>query len=102
MYSLRYGTVPVVRYTGGLADTVVDLAPGSLESGRATGFVFRDYNKKAFAEALGRALDLFPDRRKWLALARSGMAQDWSWDRSAALYEHLYRKLVESRVRVPV
>jgi starch synthase len=91
MYSLRYGTVPVVRAVGGLDDTVEDYDGWS----RGTGFKFRDYHPATFALAVRRALELHRDRRAWRALALRGMAQDFSWERSAASYEALYRKLAE-------
>jgi starch synthase len=96
LYSLRYGTVPVVRTTGGLADTIVDCTPETLAAGTATGFRFLAYTPAAFLEALGRALALFlGDRAAWLKLVRTGMQQDWSWDRSAREYNQLYARLEE-------
>jgi len=97
MYSLRYGTVPVVRATGGLADTVTDATEETLRDGTATGFRFDPYDAAALAGALKRAFALFPDRRAWLKLARTGMNQDWSWDRSASTYETLYNEIVRAR-----
>jgi starch synthase len=93
MYSLRYGTVPVVRGVGGLADTVRDYAPGRRG---ATGFVFHDYTAPALLEALARALDLFKDRRKWRTLQTAGMSQDLSWDRSAREYVKIYEQALSS------
>jgi starch synthase len=90
MYSLRYGTVPVVREVGGLADTVVDYKPGRRS---ATGFVFHDYTPAALLDALERALRLFAQPVKWRALQRAGMRLDYSWDRSAAEYVKIYKKL---------
>jgi starch synthase len=87
MYSLRYGTVPVVRAVGGLADTVTDYAP---DRSAATGFVFESYTPAALLGALGRALALYGDREKWRALQRAGMEQDHSWDRSAREYVRIY------------
>jgi starch synthase len=94
LYSLRYGTVPVVRATGGLADTIVDCTEETLAAGRATGFSFLANYPTAFLSAVQRALDLYrhrPDR--WLQVMHTGMRQDWSWDRSAVEYEKLYSKL---------
>jgi starch synthase len=91
LYSLKYGTVPVVRATGGLADTITDYTPQTAEAGTATGFCFVPYTPAALLRAIGRALELFrgaPD--KWLALMHTGMRQDWSWDRIAGEYEKLY------------
>ena len=89
MYSLRYGTVPVVRGVGGLADTVTDYAPGRKTS---TGFVFEPYTPAALLEALSRALALYPNRLKWEALQTRGMKQDHSWDRSAREYVKIYER----------
>jgi starch synthase len=89
MYSLRYGTLPVVRATGGLEDTVrdVDLSEG-------TGFKFRDFDLSGLLWASGRALDWWWHRRGALdAVRRRGMRQDWSWESSAAAYERLYASL---------
>lgn len=94
LYSMRYGTVPVVRATGGLADTVVDGTAEALAAGRATGFRFVPYTPHALREAVERALSLYRDQPDaWLRLAQTAMRQDWSWDRSAAEYERLYEKL---------
>jgi starch synthase len=94
LYSLRYGTVPVVRATGGLANTVVDATEKNLENGTATGFVFVPPAAAEFLEAVNRAMAMYSDRPDtWLALQRTGMGQDWSWHRSAAEYEKLYRRL---------
>ena len=83
MYSMRYGTVPVVHGVGGLADTVVD---------GKTGVVFADYTPAALFQALTRALTLFGDRRAWQALQLAGMRQDFSWDRSAREYVKIYER----------
>jgi starch synthase len=91
MYSLRYGTVPVVRAVGGLADTVTDYAPGRRS---ATGFVFESYTPAALMQAMKRALALYPHRDKWRALQRRGMSQDHSWDRSAREYVKIYERLL--------
>ncbi|MEZ6061466.1 MAG: glycogen synthase GlgA [Planctomycetaceae bacterium] len=97
MYSLRYGTVPVVRAVGGLADSVVDLTPQTLEAGTATGFAFSDYTEGAFATTFERAVRTYHDRAVWKELMKSGMAADWSWDRSANRYLDTYRKALERR-----
>jgi len=91
MYSLRYGTVPIVRAVGGLDDTVEDYDGWN----RGTGFKFRDYTSSALLLAARRALETHRDRRAWRGLVARGMAQDFSWDRSAATYEDLYRTLAE-------
>jgi len=90
MYSLRYGTVPVVRATGGLDDTVVNY---NERSGRGTGFKFTDYTAPSLLRTMKRALKVFGDRRKWRALQLSGMRQDFSWDVSAREYVKVYRSV---------
>ncbi|MGD2175059.1 MAG: glycogen synthase GlgA [Candidatus Brocadiaceae bacterium] len=92
LYSLRYGTVPIVRATGGLADTVGDYDEQGLQSGEATGFVFEPYEPQALAQAVRRALAVFPEREKWRKLMLNGMSQDWSWKRSAREYLDVYGK----------
>jgi starch synthase len=91
MYSLRYGTVPVVRATGGLFDTVHD-ADG--KSGKGTGFTFIDYTPSALLGALGRALELFENRPAWRRIQRAGMREDFSWDASAREYVKVYERAV--------
>ena len=88
MYSLRYGAVPVVRATGGLADTVEEFDP---LSGRGTGFRFEDYEPADMLAALRRALAIRRQPELWRQLQRNGMAQDFSWRASAEKYERLYR-----------
>jgi starch synthase len=98
LYSLRYGTPPIVRATGGLADTVTDTNPETLKAGTATGFRFAAYNAHALWETVCRALHLFrTEPLTWRQLMRNGMVQDWSWDRSAAEYEALYRTMKDER-----
>jgi starch synthase len=89
MYSLRYGTIPVVRAVGGLADTVRDYSPRRTTS---TGFVFGDYTPAAMLGALKRALALFSDRARWKALQAKAMRQDHSWHRSAREYVKIYER----------
>ena len=94
LYSMRYGTPPVVRATGGLADTVTDYTPEGLASGQATGFRFIPYSPDGLLGAVRRAVELYRDRPDdWLRLARNGMRQDWSWGRSAREYVALYERL---------
>lgn len=94
MYSQRYGTVPIVRETGGLADTVVDATARALASGKASGFVFRDFTSTALEQAVRRAESLYRNSDKWYALVRSIMKLDRSWEKSAREYVKLYRSLV--------
>lgn len=91
MYSLKYGTVPIVRETGGLADTVKDF--GTSKS-RANGFSFREYSPRALLEAVKRAVDVFQDKKTWLKLQKNGMKMDFSWDASAQKYLKVYGKAV--------
>jgi len=98
LYSLRYGTVPVVRRTGGLADSVTDATLETLRAGTATGFVFDDYSPLAFLAAVDRALEAFRDPVIWRGLQAAGMRADFSWDRSARRYAALYREAVGRRV----
>lgn len=92
MIALRYGTVPVVRRTGGLADTVVDHDAGT---GNGTGFVFEEYSGSALAECVARAVRVFRDEREWARLMLAGMRQDFSWEHSAKEYVKLYRKAIK-------
>jgi starch synthase len=94
MYSLRYGTVPVVRATGGLRDTVRDVDP---ETGQGTGFTFGEYTPEALLAALRRALALFGNRTLWRRIQRAGMRQDFSWDASARQYVEVYARAAAHR-----
>jgi starch synthase len=90
MYSLRYGTLPIVRKTGGLADTVV---PFDRATGEGTGIVFEHFDAPAVRWALGRALEIHADAAARRRAVANAMAQDFSWARQAGLYEELYRRL---------
>lgn len=90
LYSLKYGTVPVVRRTGGLADTVEDFDEARKVG---TGFVFEEYSSEALKSALMRAMTLFARRRLWYKIVKQGMSKDFSWERSAERYIRLYRSL---------
>jgi starch synthase len=92
LYALRYGTIPVVRATGGLVDTVVDTTPETLRSGTASGFVFEAFDALALEHALVRALDAHANRDLWSGLVRQVMDQDWSWDSSAREYLRLFER----------
>lgn len=99
LYSLRYGTPPVVRRTGGLADTVVNATEENLAAGTATGFVFDAYTANALYETVRWALRLWRDRPDdFRQVVRTAMARDWSWDRSAGEYENLYRTVMRTAV----
>jgi starch synthase len=91
IYSMKYGTIPVVRATGGLADTVT---PVGDPSAPGTGFVFTDYTPEAFLKALYTALDAYADQKLWRRLMDHAMSQDFSWKVSARKYLELYKSLV--------
>jgi starch synthase len=94
LYSLKYGTPPVVRATGGLADTIVNATEENLKADTATGFAFGEYSSHALYQTVRWALQLYRDRpADFRQVVRSAMRQDWSWSRSAGQYEALYRKL---------
>jgi starch synthase len=90
MFSLKYGTIPIVRAIGGLKDTVEDY---DAERGAGTGIVFSPYEPQALLRAIDRAVQVFRDKRAWTELRRRAMAKDFSWDRSARMYDELYREL---------
>jgi starch synthase len=93
MYSMAYGTVPVVRRTGGLADTVINASPESIENGTATGFSFDEFKKTSLENALAKAVRMYRDDPvRWRQLMLNGMKRDWSWSASAKKYESLYRQ----------
>jgi starch synthase len=94
LYSLRYGTVPVVHRVGGLADSVVNATDETLANGTATGVVFESANSAALVQAVERGVALHRKRRTWQALRRHGMQQEFSWQHSAAEYQRLYDELV--------
>ena len=93
LYALRYGTLPLVRRVGGLADTVVDATAGNLASDLATGFAFIDATSEALGHSIREACARYREPRVWQQVQRRAMAQDFSWDDSAAHYEALYRSL---------
>lgn len=94
MIAMRYGCVPLARATGGLQDTIIDIADNPE---RGTGFLFKPATPEAFAETLHRALALFPDSAHWSAIQRQGMCQDFSWENSALQYVQLYQGLLKGR-----
>jgi len=93
MYSLRYGTIPIVRNTGGLADSVQHFDPST---GRGTGCVFNDYDAPAVRWAVNTVLDWYADARCWLPLMQNAMAKDFSWTRQIKAYDSLYRSLASA------
>ncbi|MET0291708.1 MAG: glycogen synthase [Steroidobacteraceae bacterium] len=92
MYSLRYGTVPVVRRTGGLADSVQHFDPLTRQG---TGVVFNDFDVGGVTWGLRTALELYPQKALWRRLVQNGMAQDYSWRRQVGEYVALYERLAE-------
>ena len=101
LYSLRYGTVPIVRSVGGLVDTVVDASPKALDAGAASGIQFQHYTPEALLAAIRRALRLYAEPTLWSAIVEAGMTQDWSWDRSALQYVELYNRAIFLSGAVP-
>ena len=93
LYSLRYGTVPVVRKTGGLADTVVPLSARARQAGQATGFHVEEDTEEALLTVLRRTVALYQDRSMWDQLVEAGMTTDVSWARSAQAYDQLFASL---------
>jgi starch synthase len=90
MYSLRYGTVPIVRETGGLADSVQLYDPATR---KGDGIVFRDYNEEGLRWAIETALDLYPDRPVWRRMVQNGMRKNYSWEKQGQEYVDLFRRL---------
>ncbi|OEU50637.1 MAG: starch synthase [Desulfobacterales bacterium C00003060] len=96
VYALKYGTVPIVRATGGLGDTIDAFDP---DSGEGTGFKFSEYEAKAFLNKIKDALKLFEDGPAWMRLVRNGMRADFSWEKSAREYISLYEKVRDAARR---
>ncbi len=93
MYSLVYGTVPLVRETGGLADTVIKYND---KTGEGNGFAFKQYDSAAMLKELNRALKLFDDKKTWTRIMKNGMKSDFSWNLSAKKYLDLYRTILNN------
>lgn len=94
LYGMRYGTVPVVAYTGGLIDTVIHASPMALRTGVATGIHFHPATSDALARALVHTVELYGNKKAWAAMQRNGMRQPVGWESSAAEYAALYDKVV--------
>jgi len=94
LYSLRYGTVPIVRATGGLDDTVEQW---DQQTQKGTGFKFKEYSGEALLESIRLALAAYRDTRNWQILMTNGMAQDYSWDASAREYVRVYERARQLR-----
>jgi starch synthase len=97
MYSQRYGTPPIVRATGGLADTVTDCTQTTLATGSASGFVFHEPSAQALLTAVERAAGVWRDSATWRALQRNGMAKNFGWEASARRYAEIYARLANKR-----
>jgi starch synthase len=96
LYSMRYGTLPIVRHTGGLADTVTDVTPRHLDAGSANGFVFAEETPEALLQTVRRALVLYRCPELWHTLQRHGMQRDLTWAGRATEYIQLYQQLIET------
>jgi starch synthase len=96
LYAMHYGTIPVVRRTGGLADSVIDATEENLANGTATGFVFDEYSPEAMMAALRRALATYRKKPLWRQLQKTGMQRDFSWRHAAQQYVELYRRMTGS------
>ena len=93
IYAMRYGTIPLVRRSGGMADTVVDASPEALRQGTATGFSFENPAAEALTACIRRAISLYRQPISWRRIQAAAMRQDFSWQRSAEAYAGLYRSL---------
>ncbi len=94
LYSLAYGTVPVVRRTGGLADTVRNINPVHLKRGDATGITFVPLTPEAIVRAVGQAMELYADKKRLAKVRQACMREDFSWDRSCREYIRLYEEAI--------
>ena len=96
LYGLRYGTLPLVARTGGLADTVIDANEAALQAGVATGFQFSPIAAAPLADAIDRACDAFADKKLWAAMVRRAMRHPVGWETSAAAYAKTYAEMIET------
>ncbi len=92
MYSLIYGTIPIVHAVGGLADSVIDASDVNMQAKTATGFSFHDYHSGVLEDQINRSVAYFHDKTKWNQLVTTAMNQDCSWDRSAEEYLEVYEQ----------
>lgn len=92
MYSLKYGTLPIVHNVGGLADTVVNASKENIKNKKATGLVFNEANSEDLLDALERAMKLYVNKEHWSQVQKTGMQQDFAWQQSAKKYLALYRE----------
>jgi starch synthase len=94
MYGLKYGSLPLVRAVGGLADTVVDSDLATMDDQTATGFVFHPFAQDAYRHAVRRALALYRRRTAWARVRQTGMRQTFGWEQAAMQYLGIYRALI--------
>lgn len=100
LYSLRYGTLPIVRRTGGLADTVVDVDEAAKAGELGTGFVFSDVTTDSLRATIARAMTHFDNKAEWAQFQIHAMRQDFSWEKSATTYETAYQSAINARKRI--
>ncbi len=100
LYSLRYGAVPIVSHTGGLADSVTDATPENIKAGKATGFHLRHITRDGLLEATQQALTLYREHPSiWRRIVTTGMRQEFSWKKSAKEYLALYQQALQHKNR---
>jgi len=96
LFSLKYGTIPIVRKTGGLADSISDSTAKNIRAGEGTGFVFKEYEADAMFNAIKRAVTMYREKRDlWAKLVQNAMARDFSWDNSAREYSSLFQRVCQ-------
>lgn len=93
IYSMKYGTIPLVRKTGGLADTVIDCSAENIENGTGTGFVFNNINDDEFIDKIRDAINVFKNKQLWKKIISNAMSQNWSWETNSDNYIKLYSSL---------
>lgn len=101
LYSQRYGTIPIARKTGGLADTIIDDAGQGIQNRQATGFLFNDYTCDALVDVIERALQAYHEPRQWRSMQLNAMAQNFSWAASAKQYVEMYQSVSRSEESIP-
>jgi len=99
MYAMAYGTPPVARRTGGLADTIIDGDEAAVRNGAATGFLFDGQSSASLMNAIRRALALYREKDAWLTLQLTGMSRDFGWKKAAKAYAEVYRAALQSAER---
>jgi starch synthase len=93
LYSLRYGTLPIARNVGGLADTIVDATPANIKNQTATGFLFDEDSAESLFDSISHALTLYANKTLWKKLQLTAMKQDFSWNSAAESYMQLYQEI---------